>query len=93
MDTPGCIEIVAQAHHDADGRRFVQVEFGDDGRGMTPEIAARALDPYLTTRMGRGGTGLGQATVHALITSLGGRLAIESAPEQGTRVRFTLPML
>src|SRR5262249_40166357 len=64
---------------------YVEVEFGDDGIGMNPDVQNRAFDPFFTTRRNRGGTGLGLHIVYNLVTQrLGGRLKLESAPGRGT---------
>ena len=74
----------------ADGAMLC-LEVIDDGHGMTPEEAAVAADPYVTTKAAGEGTGLGLAMVRALADAAGGRLDIRSAPGRGTAVRLTLP--
>jgi hypothetical protein len=61
----------------------------DDGRGMSPEEKARALDPFFTT--GRKRTGLGLPLLAQTAELCGGRLTIASAPGAGTRVSAILP--
>ncbi len=63
----------------------------DTGVGMDPEIAARAVDPFFTTRPSGGGTGLGLSTVHGIVEGLGGTLHLESHPGAGTLVEVRLP--
>jgi hypothetical protein len=62
----------------------------DNGRGMSREERRRALDPFFTT--GRKRTGLGLPLLAQTAGQCGGRLSLESAPGQGTRVmaRFRL---
>ena len=67
------------------------VEIIDTGRGMPPEVQARAFDPFYTTKDVGGGTGLGLSICHGIISGLGGQIAIESAPDRGTVVRVVLP--
>jgi PAS domain S-box-containing protein len=84
----GHISIVGEA----DGSDRVRVIFEDDGSGMSPEVRRRAFDPFFTTRRDDGGTGLGLHIVHSIVTSrLGGRIALRSAPGQGTRLEIVLP--
>jgi PAS domain S-box-containing protein len=76
------------------GALAVRVE--DDGVGMSAAQAAAALEPFCqadgsATRR-HGGTGIGLALAHAIITGLGGALDIDSAPGAGTRILMTLPL-
>lgn len=70
----------------------VEIEFADDGVGMSPEVAARAFDPYFTTRRETGGSGLGLHLVQQLTRDvLGGQLSLHSAPGEGCRFVLVLP--
>lgn len=65
----------------------------DDGIGIAPEMRKRVFEPFFTTRMGRGGTGLGLHIVHASVTQvLGGRIGIVDAPGWGTTFELVLPL-
>ncbi len=68
----------------------VRVVVEDDGPGMPPEVAARAFEPFFTTRPGVG-IGLGLPIVQGIVERLGGRILLESAPGRGTKVSVTLP--
>ncbi len=57
-----------------DGKRTVIVEISDSGSGFTPETAARATEPFYTTRTT--GVGLGLAVARKIVQEHGGRLAI-----------------
>ena len=63
----------------------------DNGRGMEPELAAKASDPFYTTRTTRR-VGLGLSLLKANAGLCGGDLVLQSKPGQGTRVKvwFTL---
>ena len=63
----------------------------DDGRGMTPEQTAHAFDPFYTTRMNDGGTGLGLSTVHGIVTEHGGSIDVVSQEGRGTTIAIALP--
>ena len=71
----------------------VTLQVSDTGRGMSAEVTERAFDPFFTTREPGQGTGLGLATVHGIVTGLGGRVELESQPGEGTTVRVHLPEL
>ncbi|WP_312274988.1 ATP-binding protein [Pseudescherichia sp.] len=77
----------------SDGRRqdMVALEVADRGCGMSQEIKARVFEPFFTTKQTGSGSGLGLSMVYGFIRQSGGRVEIESAPEQGTTVRLHLP--
>jgi len=71
----------------------VVIEVRDSGRGIAPENLHRVFDPFFTTRLGQGGSGLGLHIVHNLVHSvLGGRIAVHSRPGAGATFSITLPM-
>ena len=72
-----------------DGR--VRIVAEDNGAGMTPEVLARAQEPFFTTKPPGAGTGLGLAMAHGFAGQSGGDLHIRSAPGQGTAVTLVLP--
>jgi signal transduction histidine kinase len=75
------------------GTDQVEIEFADDGVGMSEDVQRRAFEPFFTTRRNRGGTGLGLHIVYNLVTRrLGGSLRLESQPGHGTMFRIRLPM-
>ncbi len=64
----------------------------DRGAGIAEAELARVFEPFFTTGRERGGTGLGMAIVHNLVTSaLRGSIEIESRPGEGTKVVVTVP--
>ncbi len=67
----------------------VVVEIQDTGEGMPPEVLARLFEPFFTTRPN--GLGMGLSVSHAIVTSLGGTLRVESEVEVGTRITVILP--
>ena len=86
----GHVRIEAQQR---DGAR-VELVVIDDGRGVAAELLPRIFDPFVTTRMGRGGTGLGLNIAYNLTnTLLGGDLDVQSRPGEGTRFTLNLPMV
>ena len=73
-------------------RPWMQLKVMDDGHGMSAEVAARAADPYFTTKPTGQGTGLGLAIVRSMVLGWSGDLDIVSAPERGTTSIMCLPV-
>ena len=70
---------------------YLRVAVIDTGVGMSAEVAARALEPFFTTKEIGKGTGLGLAQVYGFARQSGGQVQIESAPGFGTTVSIFLP--
>lgn len=75
---------------DGRSRDAVVLTARDTGRGMTPDVQARLFEPYFTTKGGRG-TGIGLATVNAIVLANGGHIDVASEPGAGTTFRVRLP--
>lgn len=69
----------------------VRLEVEDHGRGMSSEDAARAGEPFFTTKPSGAGLGLGLFLVRAFADQMGGTLRVRSALGQGTTVVLELP--
>jgi two-component system, cell cycle sensor histidine kinase and response regulator CckA len=70
--------------------RFVQLAITDTGCGMTAEVMERVFEPLYTTRVS-GGTGLGLAVAHQVVTQHGGYIFLESEPGSGTTFHLFFP--
>ena len=66
-----------------------QLDFLDTGCGMTAEEKSRMFHPFRSYFAG--GTGIGMAIVYRIVEEHHGQLQVDSRPDQGTRVRVTLP--
>lgn len=71
------------------GDGAVGITVTDTGHGMSPEMAARALAPFITSREAGRGTGL--AIVHGLVKRQNGTVVLDSKPGEGTVVRLVFP--
>jgi CheY-like chemotaxis protein len=58
---------------------------------MSPEVLARACEPFFTTKEIGKGTGLGLSMVYSTMRQMGGDIEIDSRPGEGTAVRLILP--
>jgi PAS domain S-box-containing protein len=83
------------AYTDRDGEaapgEYVRVSVSDTGSGMTPEVIARAFDPFFSTKGVGKGTGLGLSMVYGFVKQSDGHIAIESEIGQGTSFTILLP--
>lgn len=70
---------------------YVAVSVSDTGSGMIPEVLARVLEPFFTTKDPGKGTGLGLSQVYGFAKQSGGDIRIKSAPGRGTTVEIFLP--
>ena len=102
-DRPGQITITTTAHELMDRQQasrylhgvdlslghYVRLEVQDTGKGMEPDTLRRVFDPFFTTQ--KTGHGLGLASTLGIIRAHHGAVAVDSAPNQGTRFSILLP--
>ncbi|MEQ1779866.1 MAG: PAS domain S-box protein [Hyphomonadaceae bacterium] len=70
---------------------YLRVSISDTGVGMTPDVCARAIEPFFTTKEVGSGTGLGLSMVYGLMKQLGGHARLYSEVGRGTRVSLFFP--
>jgi len=83
-------ELRIAVNPDPDRPGIVNMEVGDTGVGMTPEVRKRCFEPFFTTK-GSTGTGLGLATSYGTVKRHHGEIHIESELGHGTRIIVSLP--
>jgi hypothetical protein len=82
----------ATPNHRNHASSFAELAVSDNGPGMTADIKARAAEPFFTTKTRGLSTGLGLSLVHGIVSSAGGSMDIQSAPQQGTRITLNVPI-
>ena len=84
---PGIITINIEMQDDK-----LRIRYADNGAGMEPETAARVFEPFFTTRMGQGRSGLGMNIVYNIVTQrLEGTIDLASQPGHGVQVEIVVP--
>ena len=68
----------------------VTVEVREKRSGIPPQNLTRIYEPYFTTKPLGVGSGLGLSVCRGIITSLGGRIEVESEVGRGTCFRIVL---
>ena len=81
--------LIQVTRHDTE----LHIDYRDTGKGIDPQILPRIFDPFVTSKRGQGGSGLGTHIVYNLIVQLmHGRITCESKPDQGARFQIRLPL-
>jgi signal transduction histidine kinase len=70
----------------------VLLTVADNGVGIAPEHLRRVFDPFFTTRLGGGQSGLGLYITHNIVTGvLAGHIDVSSTSGQGSTFTIRLP--
>ncbi len=83
----GTITILAQI---TDDERYIETIIIDTGVGIEPELLPTVFERGVSGS--ENGTGIGLSVCRTIINAHGGTISIESEPDNGTMVRFTLPI-
>jgi signal transduction histidine kinase len=73
VEDGGTVEVEVSSQPDV-----VMIRIRDDGPGIPPEVQARIYEPFFSTK--EGGTGMGMAIVHSLVSLHGGEIDLHSEP-------------
>lgn len=72
--------------------RTLELAVQDTGSGIPPQLLPQIMQPFVTTKKGRPGAGLGLAVAHGVVRAHGGELSIASTEGEGTTVTVKLPV-
>ncbi|MEX0941518.1 MAG: ATP-binding protein [Pseudomonadales bacterium] len=75
------------------GTDFVRIAVSDTGHGVDAELVPRIFEPFFSTKTVDQGTGLGLATVYAIVQKHGGTVQVMSPPGEGATFEILLPAL
>jgi PAS domain S-box-containing protein len=88
MESGGRVAISAQV----DGEQVI-LTVADNGAGMTADVQAQLFTPFYSTKIGKGGTGLGMSIVDTIVrNALGGSLTTTSEVGKGSCFEMRLPL-
>lgn len=72
---------------------MVHIRVADDGVGMSQELLSRIFEPFFSTKIGNGGTGLGMSIVESIVAkTLGGSIQVHSVLGEGSVFEIVLPL-
>ncbi|NKK75380.1 hypothetical protein GFM13_34850 [Rhizobium leguminosarum bv. viciae] len=71
--------------------KYVRICVADNGKGISLETLPHIFEPFFTTKAAIGGTGLGLAAVHGLVTAMDGRIDVTSNLGEGTSFEVYFP--
>jgi signal transduction histidine kinase len=74
------------------GEEYVCVSVSDTGCGIADDDIAKIFDPFFTTKEVGQGTGLGLATVHAIVSRHDGWIEVDSRKGEGSTFKVYLPV-
>lgn len=85
LEKGGTIQIETQCQDNS-----IRISIKDSGEGISPMHLPKVFDPFFTTKSQGEGSGLGLTVAHRIITKLGGKIWLDSEPNEGTVCHISL---
>jgi PAS domain S-box-containing protein len=79
------------SHHGLVAGSYMYLGVTDTGAGMSDDVKQHLFEPFFTTKEPGKGTGLGLATVYAIVKQTGGSIEVTSQLGQGAAFHIYLP--
>lgn len=103
MDEQGTLSIILEiaelksegipVQYNCSPGRYAKLSIQDTGCGIDSEIIDKIFDPFFTTKEVGQGTGMGLATVHGIVSQLGGMIKVKSQPSKGSCFELYFPII
>lgn len=77
---------------DTDKGQFVEMQFSDNGCGISKKDRDKIFDPFFTTKRNLGGVGLGLSIVYGIVQDHKGTILVNSKVEKGTTFKVRIPV-
>ncbi|GGD62028.1 ATP-binding protein [Lacimicrobium alkaliphilum] len=85
----GRIDIIVRIQ----GNNKLHIDYKDNGKGIPEHLCKRIFDPFVTTKRGQGGSGLGMHLVFNLVTqALDGSITVSSEEGHGVTFEILFPV-
>ena len=91
--TPVVVEVEVPSRADASAVGSVTLAVRDHGSGIPEAVARRLFQPFVTSKVDEGGTGLGLVLAQRFARECNGELTLRSTSSAGTVFAVTLPTL
>lgn len=84
-------EVFKKDHGFSTPGKYVLLTVSDSGKGISDEIKAKIYEPFFTTKVQSGGSGLGLAVTYGIVKQHKGFIDMETEIQQGTTFRIYIP--